>query len=105
MELLTDGRYDRMHLQRDFSLMAGTGRETVLRSALWRSDGTADQLCLALRLAVAEALMPDAPLILDDALVRFDDRRLEKALVLLKEEARSRQVIVFTCHGREMQYL
>lgn len=105
MEMLTGGRYDRMHLQRDFGIMAGAEGEDVLRSALWRSDGTFDQLCLALRLAVAEALVPHSPLILDDALVRFDDRRLEKAMELLKEEARSRQVIVFTCHGREERYL
>jgi uncharacterized protein YhaN len=60
-----------------------------------------DQLYLALRLAVAEELTPDAPLVLDDALVRFDDKRLSSALEILKEISRQKQVILFTCHSRE----
>ena len=83
------------------SIQAGAGEENVLRSALWRSDGTADQLYLALRLSVARELTPDAPLILDDALVRFDDDRLKAAMAVLKEYAQSHQVIVFTCQTRE----
>ena len=101
MAKLTDGRYTRLQLREDLSLLAAADQEDTLREALWRSDGTVDQLYLALRLSVAEALCPDAPLILDDALVRFDDTRLKAALGLLKEEARTRQVILFTCQSRE----
>ena len=68
---------------------------------MWRSDGTIDQLYLALRLAVAEELTPDSPLILDDALVRFDDTRMQAALAILEDMAKSRQVILFTCQQRE----
>jgi uncharacterized protein YhaN len=60
-----------------------------------------DQLYLALRLAVAEELTPDAPLVLDDALVRFDDTRLKAALDILQEMGQNKQVILFTCQGRE----
>ena len=60
-----------------------------------------DQLYLALRLAVAEELTPNAPLILDDALVRFDDQRMRAAVEILWELAQNRQVICFTCQGRE----
>ena len=60
-----------------------------------------DQLYLALRLAVARELTPQAPLILDDALVRFDDARLAAALGILRREAETKQVILFTCQGRE----
>jgi uncharacterized protein YhaN len=63
-----------------------------------------DQLYLALRLAVAEELTPEAPLVLDDALVRFDDIRLERAMEILKTAAQNKQVILFTCQGRETQY-
>ena len=98
---LTGGRYDRLTLSEDLRLNAGAQEEDTLRSYLWRSDGTVDQLYLALRLAVAEELTPDAPLILDDALVRFDDRRLTAALEILREEANTRQVILFTCQSRE----
>lgn len=102
---LTQSRYDRLKLSADLSVRAGTRQEDTLREILWRSDGTVDQLYLALRLAVAKELAPDAPLILDDALVRFDDERLKAALEILEEEAQSRQVLLFTCHGREKSVL
>ena len=50
---------------------------------------------------MAEALIPDAPLVLDDALVRFDDTRLAQTLEILKQEAQQKQVILFTCQHRE----
>ena len=98
---LTDNRYDRLHLTRDLQLAAGAADEDTVRAPLWRSEGTVDQLYLALRLAVAEELTPDAPLVLDDAFVRFDDTRLQKAMEILKEEAEEKQVVLFTCQGRE----
>lgn len=98
---LTAGRYQRLTLGQDMSLEAATQSETTMRNTLWRSDGTVDQLYLALRLAVAEELTPEAPLVLDDALVRFDDVRLKAALDILEETAVSKQVILFTCQGRE----
>ena len=102
---LTNGRYQRLSLCQDLSLEASAQEETTLRGTLWRSDGTVDQLYLALRLAVAEELTPQAPLVLDDALVRFDDVRLAAALKLLQEEAEQKQVILFTCQGREESIL
>ena len=102
---MTAGRYDRLSLNEDLSLLAGAGQEETLHEILWRSDGTVDQLYLALRLAVAEELMPKAPLILDDALVRFDDMRLKAALEILQEEAGQKQVILFTCQSREKELL
>ena len=82
-----------------------TEDEDTLRNALWRSDGTMDQLYLALRLAVSEELTPDAPLVLDDAFVRFDDTRLTQAMDILKESGEHKQVILFTCQGRERKFV
>jgi uncharacterized protein YhaN len=104
-ERLTGGRYDRIQLSQDLSLSAASTDEDALRSHHWRSDGTVDQLYLALRLAVADALIPDAPIILDDALVRFDDKRLHFALQVLKEQSAHRQVILFTCQSREQKIM
>ena len=105
MAKMTDGRYDRLQLAEDFSLLAGAEQEDTLHEAIWRSEGTLDQLYLALRLAVAEALAPRAPLILDDALVRFDDTRLKAALEILQEEAETKQVLLFTCQTREQNMM
>ncbi len=98
---MTDGRYQSLTMGEDFSLRASAGQEDTQCDAIWRSDGTIDQLYLALRLAVAEELTPEAPLVLDDALVRFDDTRMAAALDILRKMAENKQVICFTCQNRE----
>ena len=103
LSAMTGGRYDRLALDQELAVRAGAEKEDTLREALWRSDGTMDQLYLALRLAVAEELTKDAPLVLDDALVRFDDDRLKAALGILKKEAETKQVLLFSCQRREME--
>ena len=102
---LTAGRYPRINLSDDLSISASAENEDTLRGVQWRSDGTADQLYFALRLAVAGELTPHAPLILDDALLRFDDVRLKAALDTLQDEAQEKQVLLFTCQSREKQIL
>ena len=101
LSTMTAGRYQSLTMGEDFSLRAAAGQEDVQCDAIWRSDGTIDQLYLALRLAVAEELTPEAPLVLDDALVRFDDKRMAAALEILKKMAETKQVICFTCQNRE----
>ena len=98
---LTGGRYDRLQLTQELGLNAAATDEIGVQEARWRSEGTVDQLYLSLRLAVAEELTPDAPLILDDALVRFDDTRLAAAMAILQEAAQDKQVILFSCQTRE----
>ena len=98
---MTGGRYDRLSLNQDFTLLSGASGEDTLHEALWRSSGTIDQLYLSLRLAVAEVLTPEAPLILDDALVRFDDDRMQSAMEILKELSREKQILLFSCQQRE----
>ena len=98
---LTDGRYEKVMLAEDLSIHISAQQEATIRPSQWRSEGTVDQLYLALRLAVAEELTPDAPLVLDDAMVRFDDKRLATALHILTEMAENKQVILFTCQSRE----
>ncbi|MBQ8796626.1 MAG: AAA family ATPase [Oscillospiraceae bacterium] len=102
---LTGGRYQRITLGEDMSLETAATDEVTLRELRRRSDGTIDQLYLALRLAVAGELTPEAPLVLDDALVRFDDTRLGLAMDILEQEAENKQVILFTCQNREEAYL
>lgn len=91
---LTEGKYPSVLLEPDMRLSVRD--EAVLRPAAAMSCGTADQMYLALRLAMCAMLLPkDVPLILDDALVNFDEARCKAALRLLQKE--TRQVILFTC--------
>ncbi len=101
---LTGGVYSQVSLNRQFEALASRPEDAVPRRLLELSKGTADQLYLAVRLAICELVLPGddpPPLILDDALVRFDDHRLALALNLLEELAGQRQILLFTCQGRE----
>ncbi len=99
---LTDSKYPTVLLEPDLRLSVREENGTLMRPAAAMSCGTADQMYLALRLAMCRRLLPaDAPLILDDALVNFDNRRTAAALSLLKKEAQHRQVILFTCRKFE----
>lgn len=101
---LTEGKYPSVLLAPDLSLSVREEGGTVMRPAAAMSCGTADQMYLALRLAMCRQLLPeDAPLILDDALVNFDDTRAAAAIALLKKEAEHRQVILFTCRRFEKE--
>lgn len=101
---LTGGRWPRLTLARDFSAQAAGKRETLPHPSLALSTGTAEQLYLAVRLAVCALTVPDAPLVLDDALAAFDDGRCALALELLKEQSAERQILLFSCHSRETEW-
>ena len=61
-----------------------------------------------MRLAVCDLVLPRenaAPIVLDDALASFDDARCAAALAYLREAARQRQILLFTCHSREAALL
>ncbi|HXT60396.1 MAG TPA: AAA family ATPase [Pirellulales bacterium] len=65
------------------------------------SDGTADQLYLALRLASLETYLDEkepVPFIVDDILIKFDNERSAATLEALAELSRRTQVIFFTHH-------
>lgn len=65
------------------------------------SEGTTDQLFLALRLAALEQSVKAGiimPLLADDLFVNFDDDRAEAGFKVLAEIARSCQVLFFTHH-------
>ena len=105
---ITAGRYGKVLLSRDFSLSAEMAGDPVGRSIRLLSQGAADQLYLAVRLAICDMVLPAekrVPLILDDALVSFDDDRLRAALDYLLAESEKRQILLFSCQKREMDYL
>ncbi len=73
--------------------------KTVLPTAM--SEGTSDQLYLALRLASLETWLERSepmPFIVDDILVSFDNRRAVATLKILAELSAETQVIFFAHH-------
>jgi len=102
---LTAGSFDGLRTDFDgrgelvlLGLRAG-GEETLGVEAM--SDGTCDQLYLALRIASIENWLENhepIPFIVDDVLLNFDDQRAAAALRALGELSRHTQVIFFTHH-------
>lgn len=80
-------------------LVGSRGHELVKVSGM--SAGTADQLYLSLRLAYLDQWLRKSepiPLIVDDILITFDDRRAAATLEVLAEFSELTQVILFTHH-------
>ena len=106
MSRLTDGRYDELTIDRQMAAKARLTGDVSPRESAFLSAGALDQLYFALRIAMCELALSDtaSPMILDDALVNFDDNRMALALDLLLELSETRQIILFTCHKREAEY-
>lgn len=101
MQFVTDGKYDGVMLDRDFSAAVHEAGGNVPRNAEYLSAGTLDLMYLAVRLAVCSLALPESancPLIIDDALVNFDADRRRQAMALLEKIAQERQVILFVCN-------
>lgn len=110
LERLTGGRFVAL---RPPAEAGGTGRSLVAVRADGEelaptrlSEGTADQVHLALRLAGIEQLqadrvaagLPTVPVVFDDVLMTFDDERGAAAVAVLGELAATAQVLLFTHH-------
>lgn len=70
------------------------------------SDGSRDQLYLALRLATLEQHLNKGepmPIVADDILIGFDDNRTRVCLEILAELASITQVLLFTHHRRVIE--
>jgi exonuclease SbcC len=102
-ERMTRGEFVRLHsddLGKEPVLIAQRNSGSRIRVEEM-SEGTLDQLYLALRLAaldVRRAAGVDLPLILDDVLMTSDEDRSGAILAALADFARGNQVLVFTHH-------
>ena len=105
---LTQRKYNKVLLTQELTPAAQEGSAAPALSAPLLSQGTGDQLYLALRLALCQSVLPEekaVPIVLDDALVHFDDQRMAAALEVLLELAQNRQILLFTCQRREADWL
>jgi len=97
---MTEGRYNQVRLTADeFApqvVSPDKGKEARADELSW---ATREQVYLAARLALTRALWPDEgpPLLLDDPLVNFDERRYAATMNLLANFGQDRQILFFTC--------
>ena len=96
---LTDGRYTDVLVDPTTLRVQVCGPSRLWRDAGRLSFGTAEQVYLLLRVALADHLTKGhdtCPLLLDDVTVHADAARTRNILALLLEIAADRQIVVFT---------
>lgn len=97
---LTDGKYIRILTTPGEPGIRLESSDQRLIDSEMLSRGTAEQVYLAMRLALAEEASQSIklPFMLDDVFVNFDRGRLQASAKLVAELSDSRQMIVMTCH-------
>ena len=100
---MTLRRFERLEadMDDDRPILTGVRTDGKRVPAHGMSEGTRDQLFLALRLAAVEtscATNEPLPFIVDDVLVQFDDERTAAGLRVLADVAARTQIVLFTHH-------
>lgn len=100
---ITEHRYRRIYApigMQEIKIEAANG-EVLAPHQL--SQGTVEQLYLAIRFALAVQIAQEKveiPIFADDILVNFDRFRLQNTVKLIKELSARHQIILLTCHQR-----
>ncbi|SDH55690.1 Uncharacterized protein YhaN [Alteribacillus persepolensis] len=97
---ITNERYTRLFAPIGLETFMVEDKEGIRYSPDELSRGTAEQLYLSLRFALAASYQEYTvfPFVMDDPFVNFDVTRQKAAFSLLKKAAEDRQIIYFTCH-------
>lgn len=101
---LTGGSFAALRVEyddQDHARLAGIRPDQSSVNIGGMSDGTADQLYLALRLASVDEYLGRAhalPFVADDLLINFSDARAAAAFKVLAELGQKTQILFFTHH-------
>lgn len=100
MSNITNGKYDTIDIDEELNIRIETKNGKVIPVGKL-SQGTIEQIYMSLRLAAAEIIFEDdkKPILLDDAFVMYDNKRMANTMKFMAENLE--QVIVFSCHTRE----
>lgn len=106
LSFLTNGKYPEVRIGRNFEVRLVEKRTNRLVPVEEVSAATLELVYFALRLSI-HSLSGDAhtPLFLDEPFSQFDRQRHEKALRLLAEYAKQKQVIFFTSQEYELDFM
>lgn len=103
--ILTEGQYVRILPKEEGIGFLLENANNTFFEAKELSRGTAEQLYVAIRLALTQTFYQKYPLpiIIDDSFVNFDSKRTKKVLELLKT-CRDNQLLFFTCHSHLLEH-
>ena len=98
-EMLLNGKYDNLSIDDRLNISINGKKSLIPASKL--SKGTVEQIYMALRLAAADIIFEKdkKPILLDDAFVMYDNKRMGNTMKFMAESME--QVIIFSCHTRE----
>lgn len=100
-KVMTEGRYVRVIAPLDGTEIQVERADGVRLSPQLLSRGTAEQLYLAMRLALVREYashVDPLPVVFDDVFVNFDPQRTRNTLRAVADLAATHQVLLFTCH-------
>ena len=103
LKVITSGRYNKLVLDDLTGALKLWSEEeqNYLDVEQPLSRGTLDQIYLALRVAIVDHLDRNhekLPIVLDEVLVNWDEKRRQRAYAILKKLSVGRHVLMFTCH-------
>lgn len=104
LEKVTDGNHLALFTSIDNDM--NTEYQNSVHS-LWEfSDGTIDQMYFSLRVAASEVFSEkeSVPIIIDEAFAYYDENRIRSTFDFLNELAKDRQILVFTCKEKEIDF-
>jgi uncharacterized protein YhaN len=104
---VTSGRYSDVRIDPETLSVKVCGRSGEWREAARLSHGTAEQVFLLLRVALAEYLTPSGevcPLIIDDVTVHCDAERTAAILEALHSISTERQIILFSQEAEVLEW-
>lgn len=100
------GKYRGLFFDKDFTLKVLEKNDTETRKIGYLSSGAIDTAYIALRVALAEYMCKDKPiLVFDDSFAKIDDERLSVILETLEKLSEEYQVVILSCHAREAEML
>lgn len=100
IEKITDGKYNKLSIDEKLKISIN-GKHSLIPS-FRLSKGTMEQIYMALRLAAADIIFGQdkKPMLLDDAFVMYDNKRMGNTLKFMANQME--QTILFSCHTREI---
>lgn len=101
---LTDGKYKEIKVNKNLEINIEDNTTGFFREWQYLSTGTIDQAYFAVQLTLSSLFTDENNVqFLDDSFIHYDDKRAELALKFLNDYSKTRQVILFTCRGRETE--
>jgi uncharacterized protein YhaN len=100
-KVMTEGRYLRVIAPLDGTEFQVERADGVRLSPQLLSRGTAEQLYLAMRLALVREYarhVDPLPVVFDDIFVNFDPARARNSIAAVRDLATTHQILLFTCH-------